>query len=508
MQLFSEKCLATLENVSNVRRSMRRALSEVRMNDELVDDLQLIVSEIAVNTIEHSAEKPGELEFRVRIRGAEIGLEIIDDGSPFENFDDKFGVFAPELQEVKGLNTALTASGRGIELVRDFADDIVYQPGPPNHFIAWRRLSKRQPTVLIVEDESVLAETYALGLYPTYRTIIVDTIEGALATLEHTNVDIVVADYHLADGTGRILAETMETNPDSLPVPVIMITGDSNAALHREMLEIGVEVSLQKPVSKQKLEDHIKLSLRRAERRRTSHFRHFGAAAAKLLTLKVPERVGRFSLGHHTNVADLGSGDAMLHLTSTDRDRVVLMDVMGHGLGAHSAAIALAAIARAIHSQRRDVAPNLFLTELSNALFADLTFGQLISTMLVVDLKESGEIEVASAGHPNPVVVRAEGIEQVDVTGPLLGFAPNVDYDCRTFSLNEGERLVSFTDGLDPMSLSAGEELPEWMSRALIDGLQLPFTESMSALLDKVQSVVGPAPDDDWTIIALEKCQS
>ena len=204
MQLFSEKCPATLKDISLVRRSMRRALNEIRMSDELVGDLQLIVSEIAVNTIEHAAEKPTEIEVRVRIRGAEIGIEIIDDGSSFENFDDKFGIFAPELQEVKGLNTALVASGRGIELVRDFADDIVYQPGPPNHFIAWRRLSKRQPTVLIVEDEQVLAEMYALGLYPTYRTIIVDTIEEALATLEHTTVDVVVADYHLTDGTGRI----------------------------------------------------------------------------------------------------------------------------------------------------------------------------------------------------------------------------------------------------------------------------------------------------------------
>ena len=505
MQLFSEKCPATLKDISLVRRSMRRALSEIRMSDELVDDLQLIVSEIAVNTIEHAAKSPTELEFRVRIRGAEIGIEIIDDGSPFENFDDKFGVFAPELQEVKGLNTALVASGRGIELVRDFADDIVYQPGPPNHFIAWRRLSKRQPTVLIVEDEQVLAEMYALGLYPTYRTIIVDTIEEALATLEHTTIDIVVADYHLTDGTGRILAETMETDPHRLPVPVIMITGDNNVSLKREMLEIGVEAALQKPVSKQELEDNIRLALRRAERRRTSHFRHFGAAAAKLLTLKIPEKVGGFSLGHHTNVADLGSGDAMLHLTSSDRDRVVLMDVMGHGLGAHSAAIALAAIARAIHSQRRDVAPNLFLRELSNALFADLTLGQLISTMLVLDLKDNGEVEVSSAGHPNPVVVRKDGIEQIDVTGPLLGFAPNVDYDCRKFSLKEGERLVSFTDGLDPMSLSAGEELPEWMSKALIESLPNPLERGMEDLLTKVRAAVGPEPDDDWTILALEQ---
>lgn len=504
MQLFSEKCEATLKNISLVRRSMRRALTEIRMSEELVDDLQLIVSEIAVNTIEHSKNKPTELEFRVRIRGAEVGLEIIDDGSPFDDFEDKFGIFAPELEAVKGLNTALTASGRGIELVRDFADDIVYQPGPPNHFLAWRRLSKRQPVVLIVEDEKVLAETYALGLYPTYRTIIVDTVEEALATLRLSPVDIVIADYHLTDGTGRALAETMEHDPDRLPVPVILITGDRNPEIQQEMLEIGVEAALQKPVSKQELGDHIKLALRRAERRRTSHFRHFGAAAAKLLTLTIPKRLHNFTLGHYTNVADLGSGDAMLHLTGGGRDRVILMDVMGHGLGAHSAAIALAAIARAIHAQNPARPPNVFLTDISNALFADLTLGQLISTMLVIDLMESGDVAIASAGHPTPVLVTDSGVTQIDITGPLLGFAPDVDYECKRLVLGADMRLVSFTDGLDPTSLSAGEELPEWLSSALVSVLPLDMDEAMEMLVGEVRKIIGPEPDDDWTIISLE----
>ena len=80
-----------------------------------------------------------------------------------------------------------------------------------------------------------------------------------------------------------------------------------------------------------------------------------------------------------------------------------------------------------------------------------------------------------------------------------------MDYDCHQFSLNEGERLVSFTDGLDPKGLSAGEELPEWMSQALVDSLPSPLENGMEDLLAKVRAVIGPEPGDDWTIIALEK---
>lgn len=505
MQLFRETCAATLKDVSLMRRALRRALMEIRLAEEVVADLQVLLQEIAVNAIEHSEQKPTWLEIKVRIRGAQIGLEIIDDASPFFSFDDKYAESLPKITQIKGLNSALTACGRGIGLVRDFADSVDYQAGPPNHFIIWRELSKRQPTVLIVEDERVLAETYALGLYPTYKTIIADSVEEALASLDHVPIDLVVADYHLADGTGRTLAETMEIYPDRLPVPVILITGDRNPDVQREMLKIGVEASLQKPVSKQLLHDNIRLAIGRAERRRASHFRHFAAAASKLLTPVVPSHLRHFRLGYHSKVADLGSGDAVLHLIGDNRDRLILMDVMGHGLGAHSSAIALAAIARAIHAQNPDCAPHVFLTEISKALYADMTLGQLISTMLVIDLLEEGTIEISSAGHPPPVCVGKSGIRQIQVNGPLPGFAADADYESQSLKLSANERLVCFTDGLDPIGLSAGEEVPYWLSNAFNKAIDFSMDDAMATFVRAIQDVVGPEPDDDWTLIALER---
>ena len=505
MQLFHEKCQPTLEAVSLLRRSLRHALTEIRLSEEVVSDLQVLLSELAVNAIEHSEKKPSQIEVKVRIRGAQVGLEIIDDASPFENFEEKFAATEPEMKEIKGLNSALTASGRGIGLVRDFADSVTYRQGPPNHFMIWRDLGKRQPTILIVEDEQVLAETYALGLYPTYKTLIADTIEEALAILDHTPIDLVVADYHLADGTGRTLAETMELYPDRLPVPVILITGDRNPDVQREMLEIGVEACLQKPVSKQELHENIRLAMGRAERRRASHFRHFAAAASKLLTPKVPSHLRDFNLGHHSKVADLGSGDAILHLSGETRDRVILMDVMGHGLGAHSGAIALAAIARALHAQNPDSPPDDFLGHMSKALFADVTLGELIATLLVVDLLDDGVVEISSAGHPPPVRVTKKSVEQIVVSGPLPGFALEADYACQSLTLAADERLICFTDGLDPIGLSAGEPLPDWLSNAFMGAASVALDEAMADCVTSVQDVVGPEPDDDWTLIALER---
>ena len=43
------------------------------------------------------------------------------------------------------------------------------------------------------------------------------------------------------------------------------------------------------------------------------------------------------------------------------------------------------------------------------------------------------------------------------------------------------------------------------MSQALMESLPSPFEQGMEELLTKVRTAVGPEPDDDWTILALEK---
>ncbi|MEP3671344.1 MAG: SpoIIE family protein phosphatase, partial [Hyphomicrobiales bacterium] len=82
------------------------------------------------------------------------------------------------------------------------------------------------------------------------------------------------------------------------------------------------------------------------------------------------------------------------------------------------------------------------------------------------------------------------------------------DYECQSLRLCAGERLVCFTDGLDPIGLSAGEKLPDWLSSAFTTAADLSMDEGMAAYVKAIQNVVGPEPEDDWTLIALEMSQN
>jgi serine phosphatase RsbU (regulator of sigma subunit) len=56
---------------------------------------------------------------------------------------------------------------------------------------------------------------------------------------------------------------------------------------------------------------------------------------------------------------------------------------------------------------------------------------------------------VATAGHPGPLVVRADGtVEEVRVTGTALGLLPDARYTSVTVDLAPGETCLFYTDGV------------------------------------------------------------
>jgi sigma-B regulation protein RsbU (phosphoserine phosphatase) len=59
-------------------------------------------------------------------------------------------------------------------------------------------------------------------------------------------------------------------------------------------------------------------------------------------------------------------------------------------------------------------------------------------------------IDLASAGHPAPILLRADGrVEQVGVGGTAAGMVAQVSYQPVTIRLNRGDTMLMFTDGID-----------------------------------------------------------
>jgi two-component system catabolic regulation response regulator CreB len=120
-----------------------------------------------------------------------------------------------------------------------------------------------RPQILVVEDESAIADTlvYALrtdGFEPVWRA----TARAALAVLAERPIALVVLDVGLPDANGFDVCRELRRTHATLPV--IFLTA-RNAEVDRIVgLEIGADDYLVKPFSPRELTARVRAVLRRA----------------------------------------------------------------------------------------------------------------------------------------------------------------------------------------------------------------------------------------------------
>ena len=82
-----------------------------------------------------------------------------------------------------------------------------------------------------------------------------------------------------------------------------------------------------------------------------------------------------------------------------------------------------------------------------------------ITTIIGRMTPASRRVEIASAGHCLPVLVKADGsASKIETHGALpLGIMPNVTYTHGSIVLDPGDRIVVYTDGLSESREEGGD---------------------------------------------------
>lgn len=178
-------------------------------------------------------------------------------------------------------------------------------------------------------------------------------------------------------------------------------------------------------------------------------------------------------------------------------------DVAGKGVAASLLMTHLSAILRSLLSL------DLSLTDLisrANRLFCESTAPAHYATLVCGRATASG-VEICNAGHCVPLLMKQGGTERLDSTGLPLGLFTSSQYPVQHISLDPGDSLVLYTDGITESQDPEGNQYEETrLSRALADHRD-QATEVMadSVLQDVVRFRQTRSPNDDVTLLILRR---
>ncbi len=284
----------------------------------------------------------------------------------------------------------------------------------------------------------------------------------------------------------------------------MVITGERDPVILHRVSEAGVEQVLFKPVSSETLHSAVTAMLARSIRQHARIFRYFGGSIDNEGDDRLPEHLGPFRTQVLSARAGFGRGDFLSVLRLDHGKRIVLADVMGHGLSAQLAGMRFKAAIRGIHGALPHTSAGELIAATSSALCREPVLPGSFLTMMVVDLLNDGRVELAGAGHPRAMVAGPYGIEMVETDGPLPGLLEGAIYETVPLQLAPGERLFIPTDGIDPRAQNAGTSAPEWLTEVLALTANEAFDPAMEIVDATIRQVLTHSPADDWTLLAIE----
>jgi sigma-B regulation protein RsbU (phosphoserine phosphatase) len=200
---------------------------------------------------------------------------------------------------------------------------------------------------------------------------------------------------------------------------------------------------------------------------------------------------------------------------SESRLGIVVADVSGKGIPASL----LMAICRTNLRQiaPRHSSPSLVLAELNRSLESDIQAGLYVTMLYAIVDVAANQVTVARAGHELPLFVRRDAShgtvrgEFVGSEGMALGLVPDGVFSAaiedRTATLNAGEVMVLYTDGITEAPNDEGKEFSGARLADIVRTTHLRAPREINdALLDGVQRFTGETSQrDDFTLVTVKR---
>lgn len=372
--------------------------------------------------------------------------------------------------------------------------------------------------ILVVDDSRAQRRLLTRTLEKWgYQTVEAASGQEAMSLCEATCFDIVISDWMMPGMSGVEFCRRFRDVSEH-PAFFLLLTAQTERETLAEGLESGADDFLSKPFHAVELRARLRAGKRSVQARR--------ALAEKNMTLSatleelsdaysaierdlkgarifqeglLPERHVSYD---HADVSLLFrssghvGGDLVGYFPVKDGEICVFsVDVSGHGVASALMTARIAGYFNAAAPERNlalkrqgsgfDVAPLPEVCDrLNGILMADAESDQYLTMGIAHVVLATGEVEICLAGHPSPALQRKSGdTEFLELWSTPIGLIDDVEFATSRTKLNNGDRLIIYSDGITECPGPEDELLEEAGFAKILQGRRslsgLPLTEKL-----------------------------
>jgi sigma-B regulation protein RsbU (phosphoserine phosphatase) len=247
-----------------------------------------------------------------------------------------------------------------------------------------------------------------------------------------------------------------------------------------------------------------------------SQFEQMSRIQRRLLPRESEERIGEWhgaagsdcalDVGMSYRPADHAGGDYYNIIQDNGRLGILVADVSGHGA---DAAMIMGMMHAVMHGGvPLSEGPGKVLSFLNSRLKPLMSDSRFITVFFVIIDEATGSMVYSCAGHPPPRLRGADGsITQLDQAADApIGVLDDLEYQSADSTLNPGDVLVLFTDGItesfapDGSAFGAGH-LDSTIAK--LNGSAADIALGLDAAATKFRG--SPDPEDDTTVVVIKR---
>jgi len=200
-------------------------------------------------------------------------------------------------------------------------------------------------------------------------------------------------------------------------------------------------------------------------------------------------------------------GDYYDYLETGGKLGLTIADVSGKGTGPALLMASVQASLRALTASQ-DLPLDQLFTRLNRMVFKSTEPNKYVTIFYGLLDPASGELQYVNAGHVYPLLVRRSGkAVRLREGSPVVGLLPEIEVSVGRTTMEPGEVLVLYTDGLSETRSPAGAEFEEkGIIRAVREAADLPAREVVGRLVSGVRLFAAEAGlIDDLTLVVVRR---